>query len=103
MFPNLWRLANSRSSSHRTKPSTSMLKPTPNSFLVRRRAIRTSSLSDSTQCTQAKQRFEPESDASPRYVRGCRRKAVSNRRVSNERTQVDLKIKQLNIKKQTSR
>src|SRR5258708_31660562 len=87
MFPNLWRLANWRSSTHRTRRSTSMLKPTPNSCLDRQQAIRTHSLSESTRCIQATLRFEPESDASSRYVRGCRRKAVSNGRETIESTQ----------------
>ena len=68
--------ANSRSSSRRTKRSTSMPKPTPNSFLGRRQAIHTNSYSETTRCTQARLRFKPESGASPSYRRRYRRKVV---------------------------
>ena len=63
-----------------TKRSTSVPKPKPNSFLDRRQAIRTNSHSETTRCTQVRLRLKPESGASPRYRRGCRRKDVYKRR-----------------------
>ena len=53
-------------SSRRTTRSTSMPKPTPNSFSGRPQAIRTNSPSETTRCTRVRPRFKPANSASPR-------------------------------------
>ena len=64
--PSPCTLANSLCSSRRTTRSTSMPKPTTNSFSGRRQAIHTNSLSETTRCTQVRPRFKPANNASPR-------------------------------------